>query len=108
MSKQKFSALCKRLQQLRTMRGESILDMAKKLRMKTSDLSNIEYGLIPVPEGFVDRLESSYGLTYEEVQGFNLATQYANGEETTFLRSALTKASHEANSISTDQKKEII
>lgn len=52
--------LHKYLREIRIEHGELLKDMADKLGMSSSELSAIEHGKKPMPEGFMKRIQSLY------------------------------------------------
>lgn len=51
--------------------GETMMDMATRLRISTSFLSAVETGKKTAPAGFVTQLANAYNLTPETVERLN-------------------------------------
>ena len=61
---------------IRQRRNENSGDMAERIRMRASDLREIENGYMEVPPTFIDRLcNAGYGLSYEEMMNLRHAVK---------------------------------
>ena len=71
--KRRLTPLGHAMRQVRIERWERLLDWAERLGLACYELCNIEFGRLPVPEGFVERLIAEFKLSDEHAEALRMS-----------------------------------
>ena len=73
-----ITELGKYLREIRSINGEYLIDMAKRLDISQAQLSNIETGKRSIQDDFLDKLCAEYSLTDEQQEQLSLSVARTN------------------------------